>query len=269
MTCPTRESSRAARYTPRAAPWNPSAERPSDERGGRTANPRRDPAQSARHVAHEPVVLVAVHPDGDRSARLEETEQSTEACVRIGQVVEHADGVHEVEATAVGDGTERRSQEISLHDPGGSGTVPTHVRAVSTASLRSSAMTSSAPNCAAKYACRPVPQPASSTRLPAKTLRADRMQPVEELRLELRVHLVEVLPLPAECRSSATLEVFEVERYEPRNAVADRPASAHTRLTRAHRTRPRPRRRLSRLSRAPHAGHARSSSSPRRIGGRG
>ena len=174
-------------------------------------------------MPHEPVVLVAVEPHRDRPPGPQIREQRAEARVRVREVVEDADRVDEVEAAALGRVAEREPQEVALHDmhvverARGSPARPRRRRSGRRRRPRRHR------SGAARYACRPVPQPASRTRLPAKKSRSIGCEPVQELVLELGVQLREVLPLPPERRRGVALLVDEVGRDEPRDAVADRP----------------------------------------------
>ena len=91
-------------------------ERPGDgaQRGARQL--RREPAEGLDGVPHEAVVLEAVEPDRDRPPGPQIREERAKAFVRVGEMVEDADRVDEVEASTLGRIAEREPQEVALHD---------------------------------------------------------------------------------------------------------------------------------------------------------
>src|SRR6266849_7203662 len=62
--------------------------------------------------------------------------------------------------------------------------------------------------------------------LPDELVSSDRVEPVEELSLELRVQLRKMLPLPAECGCRLSLLLDEVRGNEPGDPTANRPMRA-------------------------------------------
>jgi hypothetical protein len=139
--------------------------------------------------------------------------------------VQHADRVHEVEASAVCSGAERRPQQVTLDDLG-----VLEPREHAPRSLDRVAQIE-ADDLVGAVLGREVRMPSSAAArvehpLAAEEIPADGLEPVEELRLVFRVHLGEVLPLEPEGSSGPSLLLDEIGRNEPRYAAPDLPPPA-------------------------------------------
>jgi hypothetical protein len=183
---------------------------------------RRDAPHRLDDVPDEAVVLVAVHPHGDRSTRPYVADEAPESFLRLRQMMEDADRVDEVESASRIGARKGRPQQIALD----------HVHVLEAPELDARRLDGLAQVERKDLVCsvgrrelRMAPGAAARVEhaLAAEELRFDRIQPVEELGLELAMHLGEVLPLPAEGVRGLRLLLAEIGRRESRDPVSDRP----------------------------------------------
>src|SRR5262249_41813527 len=148
--------------------------------------------------------------------------------LRIGQVVEDADRVDEVEAAALLGWAKRQSKEVALDD----------LHRLERAQNVSCGLDGAAeveaddapcPVLRCEEAVPPGPVAGVQHELVAERLRLERAHPVEKLPLKLWMLIREVCPLRAERVCGARLELGHVGRHEAWDVALDRPVLARAR----------------------------------------